>query len=712
MYKKLIEAIKSKDTFLNIFFSISVALLLSCILYKILLPVFGYTNLKDFYVGSTLYCNYNKYLIFPVFLFYILVFYITYFFNQIKFPQLNFNLEKYERCIYWGIGILFFILMSKYALNFSWPSVLDDHHYGEKFAAYYAHSQFNMKYYSDIMLVHGYLDILPSWIADNIFGNLTFLSERIASGLITYLFLFINLVLSVLIFRKNLLSVLVASNIFFFLLPAVDFTFITTVTLVYVFLIQYNDKLNSVLWFILYFTATIFFAMYKTTIGMSVLVASLPLLFIQIKEHKKSGCLILILAAGAAYVLLGEDIAAFLQKSQYYVTSNLYAFGTNFPGLINPYKFMIGTFAFLFMPAFLLQMLTTTDRKSQHTIIFVVLTTLFMFNYAFGRTEQRTFIPRALEWSIAVMTVVIPYIYYRMKSKNLFNANIVIISSLLIFSIWLMQPVFRLEGAGSKRGDYPKLTSMQKNQSKKAYTEYIRSVTTKDDLYLDLNNAGMMYYYTERKPAMPYTSFYNVVNTPQTEEILEHLKSNPPKIVFLYAPEIFMGFDDIRIPQRINKVYRWLFLSGLYEYRQYENGHFLIYNPDYTGEADFEEADVIGQPDLKYLPDVWGASLSTLPLESVVADIEIEDNTVHIKDGVKPENTDLVYVEYEAEGEVCIKMQVNAIPTQLELRSKKRKLLIPLDNYPSWLCADNISKITFTSDKPFKITYASLYKRK
>lgn len=279
MYKKLIEAIKSKDTFLNIFFSISVALLLSCILYKILLPVFGYTNLKDFYVGSTLYCNYNKYLIFPVFLFYILVFYITYFFNQIKFPQLNFNLEKYERCIYWGIGILFFILMSKYALNFSWPSVLDDHHYGEKFAAYYAHSQFNMKYYSDIMLVHGYLDILPSWIADNIFGNLTFLSERIASGLITYLFLFINLVLSVLIFRKNLLSVLVASNIFFFLLPAVDFTFITTVTLVYVFLIQYNDKLNSVLWFILYFTATIFFAMYKTTIGMSVLVASLPLLF-------------------------------------------------------------------------------------------------------------------------------------------------------------------------------------------------------------------------------------------------------------------------------------------------------------------------------------------------------------------------------------------------------------------------------------------------
>ena len=335
-----------------------------------------------------------------------------------------------------------------------------------------------------------------------------------------------------------------------------------------------------------------------------------------------------------------------------------------------------------------------------------------MFNYAFGRTEQRTFIPRALEWSIAVMTVVIPYIYYRMKSKNLFNANIVIISSLLIFSIWLMQPVFRLEGAGSKRGDYPKLTSMQKNQSKKAYTEYIRSVTTKDDLYLDLNNAGMMYYYTERKPAMPYTSFYNVVNTPQTEEILEHLKSNPPKIVFLYAPEIFMGFDDIRIPQRINKVYRWLFLSGLYEYRQYENGHFLIYNPDYTGEADFEEADVIGQPDLKYLPDVWGASLSTLPLESVVADIEIEDNTVHIKDGVKPENTDLVYVEYEAEGEVCIKMQVNAIPTQLELRSKKRKLLIPLDNYPSWLCADNISKITFTSDKPFKITYASLYKRK
>ncbi len=712
MYKNIIEFIKTKATLWNTFFSIIVALLLSCVLYKILIPICGYTNLKDFYSGATIYCNYNKYLIFPIFLFYIFVFYLVYFLNRIKFPQISFNLETYKRLIYWGIGIVFFILAIKYLVNFSYPLPLDDHHYGEKFATYYAHVRFNMKYYSDIMLVHGYLDILPSWIADNIFGNLTFSNERIAAMFLSYIFLGCNILLSSLIFRKNLFVILVTSNILLFWLPAVDFSFITTIALIYIFLIHYRDKLKPTLWFIIYFVATIFFAMYKTTIGLSVLTASLPLLFSQIKENKKSGFIMLITAMTATYFLLGHDIAAFFQKSQYYISSNLYAFGTNFPTLINPYKFMIGTFAFLFMPVFFLQALTTEDQKVKQTIIFVLLTTLFMFNYAFGRTEQRTFIPRAFEWSIAVLTVVIPYIYYRIKSKNLFNINVIIISALVIFSIWLTLPTFRLKNSEQSSSYFPKNFISTQKQSKKDYIDYIKNITTVDDLYLDLNNSGMNYYYADRKPAMPYTSFYNVVNTAQNEEILEHLKKYPPKIVFLYAPEFFMGFDDIRIPQRLNKVYRWLFLSGLYEYKRYKNGHFLIYNPEFNGFNVVEPADIIGQSDLKYLPDAWGDSMTTLPLERVNADIYIDNNTINIKNTVTPTNADLLYLECESKGDIKLNIQLNAIPTLLELHSKKHKLLLPLDNYPSWLCAENISKITFTSDKPFRITYANLYKRK
>ena len=705
--KKIIELIKRQDTLWNVFFSAFTALSLCFLLYNILLPVLPYYNLNDFYAGITIYDNYNKYLTIFLFLFYIVSFYIIFLFNRIKIPVFKFNIEKYKMFIFIVLGIIFLLFLARYIINFSLPAIPDDHHYGEKFAAYFAHTKFRMNYYSDIMLVHGYSDILPSWFADKILGNLTIANERLATYIFKLIFLCTNIVLSSLIFKKDLLTILITSNIFTFILPAPLEIHFITIALFYIFLIQYLDKLNPVLWFSLYYTGTAFLAMYQTTIGISCFAASLPVLALQIKNQKRVGLITLGIFAILIYVLLGGDITAFLDKAGYYAASNLYSFGNNFQQIVNPYKFIIGTFAFLAFPVFLYKVFLIKNKKIKLALIFTLITTAAIANYAFGRIDEKNYIPRALNWSLAVLTVIIPYLAYKLKKDCLFTINIIIISALIIFSVWVSPACIR-HFFGSKVSN---TRINEKQDIKNSYYNFIKKMTAQDDLYLDLNNAGMNYYYTQRKPAMPYTSFYNIVNTTQTEEILANLKKNPPKIVFLYAPEIFTGYDYISITQRINKIYRWLFLSGLYEFVDYNGGYFLIYTPQKLNKIHTLKADAISQNNLHYLPDVWGASIRTLPMKPVNADLSVDGSTINIKNGISPKNADLLYIEYEAESEVCVNMYINALLAKLEVHSKRPRILIPLDNYPSWLLEDKISQIFLDTDKPIKIKKAKLYKR-
>ena len=706
--KKLIEQIKRQDCLCNVFFSALISLFLCFLLYNIFLPLFPYSNLRDFYVGTTIYDNHNKYLPILLFGFYVVSFYVVFFFDKIKFPEIKLDIEKYKTHILVTLGVIFLAFFIRYILNFALPAVPDDHHYGEKFAAYFAHAKFHMKYYSDIMLVHGYSDILPAWFADKILGGLTFFNERLATLIFDFLFLGVNIILSALIFRKDLLTFLVAANIFTFILPMPFIIHFITIALFYVFLIQYRDKLTPFLWFSLYFIGTAFLAMYQTTIGISSFAASLPLLALQIKNNRRTGLLSLVIYSVLIYILLGADIAAFLDKAQYYASSNLYSFGNNFQSIVNPYKFIIGTFAFLAFPVLLYKFFVIKDEKVKLLIIFTLITTISIANYAFGRIDEKNYIPRALNWSLAVLTVIVPYITYKLKKEYLFRVNITILSSLIIFALWV--------SPGCLKNFFAMHVHNPKTDANKAvkndYYTFIQNMTSDDDLYLDLNNAGMNYFYTNRKPAMPYTSFYNIVNSKQTEDILNNLKRNPPKIVFLYAPEIFTGYDYISITQRINKVYRWLFLSGLYEFIDYNGGYFLVYNPDKKNNIDALKADCISQESLGYLPDAWGASINTLPMTQVEADLSVDGYDINVKNGVSPSNADLLYIEYEAKSGICVNMYINALLAKVEVRSEKSKILIPLDNFPSWLLTDKIYKIRLEPDNPIKIKDVRLYKRK
>ena len=712
--KKFIEHIKRQDYFRNVFFSAITSLCLCFVLYDIFWPIFTYSNLNDFYVGTTIYDNRNKWLPILLFVFYIVSFYVVFFFNKIKYTKFKLNIEKYKTHILVFLGIIFVLFFVSYILNFSLPNVPDKHHYGEKFAAYFVHAKFHMKYYSDIMLVHGYSDILPAWFADKVLGELTFFNERLATFLFDFLFLCINIFLSVLIFKKEYLTILVAANIFTFIHPMPFAAHFITIALFFVFLIQYFDKLKPFLWFSLYFIGATFLAMYQTTIGISCFVASLPILVLQIKNNKRIGLLLLVIYSFLIYYLLGADIAAFLDKAKYYAASNLYSFGNNFLStfniyefIIGSYEFIIGAFAFLAFPVLLYKFFIIKDEKVKLTILFTLITTISIANYAFGRIDEENYIPRAMNWSLAVLTVIVPYITYKQKKEYLFIINIAILAALIVFCNMVLPISWRNFLAIPVHSPKTYTNMVEKND----YYTYIQNMTSDNDLYLDLNNAGMNYFYADRKPAMPYTSFYNIVNSAQTEEILENLKKNPPKIVFLYAPGLFVGHDCISITQRINKVYRWLFLSGLYEFVYYKGGYFLIYNPDKENKIQISKADIIAQGSLRYLPDAWGASINNLPMTPVDADLLVDGYNIKVKNGVSPSNADLLYIEYESESKISVNIYINSHLPKLSVCSKKSKMLIPLDNFPSWLLTDKIYNIRLEPDSPIKIKDVRLFKR-
>lgn len=139
-------------------------------------------------------------------------------------------------------------------------------------------------------------------------------------------------------------------------------------------------------------------------------------------------------------------------------------------------------------------------------------------------------------------------------------------------------------------------------------------------------------------------------------------------------------------------------------------GSFLVYSPGDNPQDPLRSDRYFSASDIQYLPDVWGASVNALPMKKVRENLNFEENRI-ITD-CTPKEADLLYIEYNAKDKNALfSMTVNDIPSMLTFHSKKNKLLIPLDNYPSWLCADRLEFVTLQADKSFKIQKAALYKR-
>ena len=217
-----------KIRFWDILITSIISLFLTVKCYDFLYDKIGYGSLSDFYTGVSIYNNHNKYLDIYIYIIYLLLFFIVLPFisvlrdkifkekeeNEPEFKLLNKIipiLQKFKNIQYLfpfcyiflhpmdgnlypkltivitvliiislidvyirnknnrgfsplALTSLFFLFcFSSYTTGFVH---FDDHHFGEKFATFFMHNNFNLEYYKDIMLVHGYSDICSSWLGN------------------------------------------------------------------------------------------------------------------------------------------------------------------------------------------------------------------------------------------------------------------------------------------------------------------------------------------------------------------------------------------------------------------------------------------------------------------------------------------------------------------------------------------------------------------
>ena len=602
------------------------------------------------------------------------------------------------------------LLCFSFRFDFCGFSIPDPHHYGEKFATYWLHMKYGMKYYIDIMLVHGYLDVLPSFLADKFCEELNFINDQIMVNVFSICLLSLNLLLAIFIFKKRFLTILLASSIICFIwhvnvgVNIYNSVHITTFILVYILLLKNIETRFVLFWNVSFLFISVFIITYQTTIGTACVFASLPLLFAHFKRNLKQD----LIFWGISLVLIGwffhKSISAYFTISQYYITSNLYSFGNNFPMKFSIQSFI--TFTFCLLPILLIPIIVNLallkkDREITYLSVFLILLMIATLYYSFGRIDSTARLPRlqCIIWSI--FGTLFPYLILKIKQEFIDLYSILLTLVIYIYSLsnFVIMPRSFVAGLSDN-----KITAFQ--------LDFINSSVAETETVLDLTNNGMFYYYVNRKIAIPNTSFFNIVNTKQTEDILEKLKLNPPKLVRINNLNANCYFHDkVKIPERINKIYRWLFLSGLYEQRNIEGVLYLIYNSN-ASKILVDDIDTIGVQYLEYLPDAWGASIKTLPSVKISESFKIDNSKIQVDESITPKEADLLFLDISCTPDSDLELKMNDLNSTLKFKTYTNKLLIPIDSYPTWLMSDKIESFELLSKDTIKINKAVLYKRK
>ena len=405
-----------------------------------------------------------------------------------------------------------------------------------------------------------------------------------------------------------------------------------------------------------------------------------------------------------------QEILAYLEKASYYTKSNLYSFGNLFPiwGKFSLFKFLIGAFAYISLPVFFLLYIKESDHKIKIIALYIVITTICLCSYSFGRIDSNSYLPRAIALSLSVLTIFIPYLLLERNSKY---KDIYVVS---IFIILLINSFLYKDNYDKTLKSYIEYIPIQHGQL--AYFNTFIEPEIIGNRVLFLENAGMNYYYLQKMSAIPYVSFYNIVNSKQVEDELKHLKQNPPTNIILHKQHI-LNLDNVRIAQRINKIYKWIFTSGLYSIRKYNDAIVMTLSKNNDENYNYKNLNGISAQFLVFLPDAWGSSINTLPMKEV-KNVPIkensDDNKYTINADVLPSKADLLYIEFETQthGVVDLKINIDDDETPLYIKSNTKKCLIPIDNYPSWLMKTKIDNIHLLTSYPVKLKVARLYKRK
>ena len=743
--------------FINIIISTILAIIFSYIIYNFLYPNIHYKNLSDFYIGTTIYLDHNKYLDIYIYLIYLLFFFVfTFAFSFIKFKNNDnkviisnnetknikfreiitkirnitvknqylallgyiflypFNGQIYPRLIglilliilcgladsyknrnqnrfspFAVAGILYFIFFNAYQLNIY---LIDDHHMGETFAAFFMHDLFNLKYYKDIMLVHGYIDVIPAFLGKFIFNTNTLNGYLLGDVLFRNLNLIILLITGCCIFSSELYYIV---PITFINMPSPASVF----CIAYIILLKFLEKP----WGILIYTIIGFiFSLIWTTMGTFWLLAALPLFIFNIfkNKNKKYICLALISLLILIY-LFKEPLFYYFLEAKEYTRAYLFSFGNNFPEIIKiiPILFFIKAFVLFITPVFIIELGKElyNQNKSTEKILFLVFFTILAIvslSYTLGRIDGNL-LYRLQYISIPYLLIVLPYYLYIQSTEKIKKITKIVFISILIFTS--AQNIFKLSNKIKFCGiKYDKAQELRIASIR----EYLKKFPDNTS-FLDFTNRGMHYFYLKKKCPVKYTSFYNSITTNQSINSLKRLKNNPPDIILIKSLNNI--YDNVFPSLRVNPEYRYMLLSGQYKYEEYKENGFLIKtdNNKYSNK-DLSEFDFIfSNNNLGFLPEVWANSINTLPITKIKPEYYFYQvqNKLIIKfiNPQKGSDIDLLYIANKLQNTSKYIISINDSDSDMICYSKSGKLLLPFDNFPSWMLNNNIKTITIES---------------
>ena len=729
-----------------------------CLIYHFLHDKIGYTNLNDFFVGVTVYENHNKYLDLAMFPLYIAIFFLTIPFYKLfpmlnlnfKLPNLKFNYnfnfdtiisnhktifmilqttlsfgyvilypfngnsypllagliiffiilsittsyinlyrkEKAELSIFAFIPV--FILFFGNGYNFE-NGTIDVHHEGEKAAVWLMHHHFNMSYYKDVMMVHGFSDILPPLFGYYIFNDISANAFLLGRSLFDNSILMITVIFSYYIFKKS--PLLISFTMYrAFNIPQLYI-------LSYIIFLKYAFKQNQFYWLILYFIFAYFAFFFYTTYGLFWVMASLPLVFyVCLKNPYRYHKVFFLIIFVAGIIFFNKDfIHSYSLEAANYIQSNLFVFGNDFAPLKwqQTISNLIKLSAFLVTPLFIIKLFEEFKSKRKNiefifAILFAILFVIFSINYSFGRIDFIT-MQRIRDISLSYLGILIPYV---ILIKN--NKSIKVFKLLAVF-----MSIFLITNYAHNLNKWKTVTLTPQNninEIKNVLDKYSKS----NDDFLDINH-GMNYYYFNKKMPIPYTSYFNIVNSKQNKKIA----NIEPNVVLLQTN--IPRFDNVYPSLRINPLYRKLLLNPEYSTLNIGKNLFLVKD---KGKKDLNLLDkALATDNLNYLPDAWFNSLKSLPVEKINIEHIIKNNTIYFDKPQYGENIDLIELNTDCK-DVNYIISINDNNSYLKFQSEQNSVLLPFDNFPSWLLNKKITTITIQTDKPTEIKSAGFYKRK
>ena len=616
-----------------------------------------------------------------------------------------------------------FILLFGQGYNTGYNGGIDNHHSGEQIAVFFQHQYFGLNYYKDIMLVHGGVDVVPTFLGSVMFGENTLYSALLGRSLFDNLIVVLTVIFSYYVFVKC--PVFLSFSMF----RAYNIPQLYVLT----FLLMLKKMLlnKPYVWLSCYILLSFTLLFFWTTYGTFWFMATMPLAGYVLFKFSKTDKMVLkfisLIFLVALIIFLNKDIIYnYILQAPNYIQSNLYAFGNGFPKikLHQIFSDLIKLFALFITPYFIVKLIDELKKSQKNivylfTLVFSIIFVCTSLNYTLGRIDFIA-MQRIKDISMSYLGIIIPYLLLQKNSRYLLFFKYIAVFFFVIITFlslpnlkrWLPENHLEKCAISEKIGEFSFSKEFETNltEIKNVLEKYSKS----ENDFLDLNY-GMNYFYFNKKLQIPFVSYYNIVNSRQNKACAEILNKNMPNVILIST--VFQNyFDNIYPSLRINAIYREILLNRKYNLLQTETNTFLVKSEN----AKFLKKDLqildkkFSSSDLGYLPESWGNSINNLPLKSIEISnkIKYEKNKIIITFDVsqKGENIDLIGL-ITSKKHQSYRMKINGSSSILTFKSKNGKLLIPFDNFPSWLLNDNIKQIEIETEEQVKLMSLNFYKR-